>query len=118
LTGGASWDDVAKSLGLAAQPPQFVSRNDEAVPVEVRAQAFDEPKPAAQPVYTSVALKNGDSAVLEVSAVREDPSGDSTVQEAQLRRQFSRQTASAEAEGYAAAARADAKVSLNLQALD
>ena len=40
------------------------------------AHAFDEPKPAGKPIYSSVALGNGDAAVLALSAVREDPSGD------------------------------------------
>jgi hypothetical protein len=65
-----------------------------------------------------VALGTGDSAVVALSAVREDPSGDPKEQEAQLRREFAREAAAAEAQGYAAAARADAKVSLNPQAIE
>jgi peptidyl-prolyl cis-trans isomerase D len=118
LSGGESWDSVAKSLGVAPQAPKFVSRADQAVPIEIRRDAFDGPKPAGAPVYSSVPLENGDSAVLAVSAVREDPSGDPKVEEAQLKRQFAQEAASSEAQGYAAAARADAKVSLNPQALD
>ncbi len=118
LTGGESWDTVAKSLGLTPQAPKFVARSDQAVPIEIRRDAFDEAKPAGQPIYTSVTLNDGDAAVVSLSAVREDPSGDPKAEQAQLRRQFARQTASAESESYAAAARADATVSLNLQSLD
>lgn len=117
LAAGESWDSVAKSLALTPQPPKFISRSDPAVPVTVREDAFDEPKPAAQPRYSSVPLSDGDAAVLALSAVREDPD-DTKMQDAMLRRQLVQQAASVESQSYAAAARADAKVSLNLQALE
>jgi peptidyl-prolyl cis-trans isomerase D len=119
LQGGESWDSVAKSLGLAPQPPKFVARADQTVPAEVRQGVFDEPKPAGKPVYSSAPLPDGDAAVIALSAVREEPAnGDSKVQEAMLKRQLAQQAAAAEAREYAVAARADAKVSENLQALD
>jgi peptidyl-prolyl cis-trans isomerase D len=118
LAAGESWDSVAKSLAVTPTAPKFVARADQAVPIEIRRDAFDGPKPAGQPLYFSVPLGNGDAAVLAVSAVREEPSANPKIEEAQLRRQFSQQAASVEAQSYAAAARADAKVSLNLQALD
>jgi peptidyl-prolyl cis-trans isomerase D len=119
LQGGESWDSVAKSLGLTAQPPKFVARADQTVPAEIRQGVFDEPKPAGKPVYSSAPLPDGDAAVIALSAVREEPaSGDSTIQEAMLKRQLMQQAAAAEAREYSAAARADAKVSENLQALD
>jgi peptidyl-prolyl cis-trans isomerase D len=118
LKEGESWDAVAKSLGVAAQPPKFVGRAEQAVPVEIRRDAFNEAKPADRPNYSSVPLDSGDAAVLAFSAVREDPSGDPKLEDAQLKREFAQQAASAEAEGYAAAARADAKVVINLQAVE
>ena len=118
LGAGESWDAVAKSLGAAPQPPKFVARTDQAVPIEIRREAFEAPKPGAKPVYENLSMGDGDSAVVAVTAVREDPSGDAQQQDAQLRRQFAQQTASGEAQSYAAAARADAKVTLNPQALD
>jgi peptidyl-prolyl cis-trans isomerase D len=118
LAAGESWDSVAKSLGLTAQPPKFIARADQAVPVEIRRDAFDEPKPAGKPIYTSVPLTTGDAVVLALSAVREEPSGDSKMQDAELKREFEQQAAAAESQGYIAGARADAKVSVNLQALD
>jgi hypothetical protein len=118
LDAGEPWDAVAKSLGAAPSPAKFVSRSDQAVPVEIRRDAFEAPKPAGKPVYARLALPDGDADVLAVTAVREDPSGDAQQQEAQLRRQLAQQTASSEAQSYAAAARADAKVIVNPQALD
>jgi peptidyl-prolyl cis-trans isomerase D len=118
LTAGESWDSVAKTLGLTPQAPKFVARADQTVPIEVRRDAFDAPKPSGQPIYSEVPLGNGDAAVLAVSRVREEPSADPKAEQAQLRREFAQEAASDEAQSYAAAARADAKVSVNLQALD
>jgi peptidyl-prolyl cis-trans isomerase D len=118
LTAGESWDAVAKSLGVAPQPAKFVGRAEQTVPVEIRRDAFNEAKPAERPVYSSLPLDSGDAAVLAFSAIREDPSGDPKQQDAQLRREFAQQAASSEAQGYAAAARADAKVVINLQAIE
>jgi|SRR5579883_901240 len=118
LKGGQDWDSVAHSLGQNPPAPKFVSRSDQAVPVAVRRDAFDAPKPTDKPTYEAVPLDNGDSAVLALTAVREDPDKDNAMQDAQLKRELSQQFAVAEAEGYATAARADAKVQLNPQVLD
>jgi hypothetical protein len=118
LHAGEAWDSVAKSLGVSPEGPKFVGRSEQAVPVEIRRDAFDEPKPKDKPIYSSIALGAGDAAVLALSAVREDPSADAKLEETQLTRELAQQAASAEAQGYAAAARADAKVTLNLQAVD
>jgi peptidyl-prolyl cis-trans isomerase D len=118
LIAGEPWDAVAKSLGSVAQPAKFVSRNDQAVPIDVRREAFEAPKPEGKPVYQQLAVENGDAEVVAVTAVREDPGADSKPQEAGLRRQLAQQSASAEAQGYAMAARAAATVVVNPQALD
>jgi peptidyl-prolyl cis-trans isomerase D len=118
LNAGESWDTVAKSLGSAPQPAKFVARTDQAVPMSIRREAFEAPKPAGKPVYQTVPLSEGDAAVLAVIQVREDPNGDPKEEETQLRRQYAQQSASSEAQGYAVAARADAKVTVNPQALD
>lgn len=118
LKAGESWDSVAKSLGLAPEAPKFVSRADQAVPISVRRDAFEVPKPAGKPVYSSVPLGDGDAAVVAVSAVREEPSTNPAMETAEIRREFSQEAGAAEAQGYQAAARADAKVILNPQALD
>jgi peptidyl-prolyl cis-trans isomerase D len=115
---GETWDSVAKALGAAPAAPKFVARADQAIPIEIRRAAFEVPKPAGKPIYKNLAGADGDAVVLSVSALREDPNGDAREQEAQLRHQYAQQAASMEAQSYAAAARADAKVSLNPQALD
>ncbi len=117
LNSGESWNAVAKSLDQAPAPAKFVARSDQQVPLEIRTTAFAEPKPADKPIYSDARLANGDAAVIALSAVREEP-GDSKQQDMEMRRQYAAQIASSEAESYAAAARADAKVILNPQALE
>jgi peptidyl-prolyl cis-trans isomerase D len=117
LTAGESWDAVVKTAGATALPAKFVTRSDQDVPLEIRTTAFGQPKPAGKPIYSDTRLTNGDAAVIALSAVREAPS-DPNVEDPGLRRQFAAQIASTEAQGYAAAARADAKVILNPQAIE
>jgi peptidyl-prolyl cis-trans isomerase D len=118
LSAGESWDGVVKSLGSASQPPRYVARVDVSVPTEIRQSAFQSPKPTAKPIYQDVALSNGDAAVYALSAVREAPVENQQQEDMVLRRQYASQVASAEAQSYALAARADAKVVLNPQAID
>ena len=117
LNAGESWDAVAKSLGVSAQAPKFIARSDQDVPIEIRTTAFRAPKPAQKSIYENVSLAGGDAAVLAVSAVREDPDPAKS-NDADIRQQYAAQIASSEAQSYAAAARADAKVTLNPKAMD
>jgi peptidyl-prolyl cis-trans isomerase D len=117
LTAGESWDAVAKSVGATVQPAKFIARTDQEVPLEIRTTVFGEPKPAGKPIYSDARLASGDAAVIALSAVREAP-GDQKVQDAAMRQQFAAQIASTEAQSYAAGARADAKVTLNPQAIE
>ena len=117
LKGGESWDAVAKSLGASVQAPKFVARSDQEVPMEVRVTAFRAPKPGQKPVYETMSLGDGDAGVLALSAVREDPNAASG-RDVAMRQQYAAQIASAEAQSYAAAARADASITLNPKAID
>ena len=117
LNAGESWDAVAKSLSVSAQAPKFIARSDQDVPIEIRTTAFRAPKPAQKSIYENVSLAGGDAAVLAFSAVREDPDPAKS-KDADIRRQYAAQIASSEAQSYAAAARADAKVTLNPKAMD
>ena len=117
LGAGENWDAIVKGLSQASQPPKFIARSDQTVPLEIRTAAFDNPKPEGKPIYHEVRLANGDAAVMALSAVREEPDDPKQPQE-DLRRQFAAQIASGEAQSYAAGARAAAKVTLNPQAID
>jgi len=68
-------------------------------------------------MYSDARLANGDAAVIALSAVREAPS-DAALPDMAMREQFAAQMASTEAQSYAAGARADAKVTLNPQAIE
>ena len=118
LNSGEAWEAVAKSLGATPQAPKFVERSDQAVPLEIRRGAFEAPKPEAKPLYQRLAMTGGDSAVLELIAVREKPDADPKQIDTQLRRQLTQQSASSESQSYALAARAAAKVTVNPQVLD
>jgi peptidyl-prolyl cis-trans isomerase D len=117
LNAGESWDAVVKSLGATVQAPKFISRSEADVPLQIRTEAFKAPKPAQKPIYENVRLPNGDAAVFAFSAVREDPNS-ATAKDDDMRRQYAARVASGEAQSYAAAARADATVTLNPQAID
>jgi peptidyl-prolyl cis-trans isomerase D len=118
LGAGESWDAVAKSLGSTSQPPRYVARVDQSVPTEVRQSAFLSPKPTGKPIYQDVAFSNGDAAVYALSAVREAPAENQQQEDLMLRRQYASQVASAEAQSYVLAARADSNVVLNPKAID
>jgi peptidyl-prolyl cis-trans isomerase D len=117
LNAGESWDAVVKSLGAQVLAPKFIARSEADVPLEIRTAAFKAPKPAQKPIYENVRLPNGDAAIFAFSAVREDPNS-ANLKEDDMRRQYAARIASGEAQSYAAAARADATVSLNPQAID
>jgi hypothetical protein len=85
--------------------------------MEIRSAAFTATKPGQKPTYESLAMSSGDSAIYDLSAVREDPA-DGGIKEADLRRQVAARLSQAEAQSYAAAVRADASVALNPQAID
>jgi peptidyl-prolyl cis-trans isomerase D len=117
LGAGEKWDSLAKALGGAVQPARFVSRSDQAVPIELRRAAFEAPKPAGQSVYRAIALENGDGLVFGVTAVREDPAVDPQ-RTAMMAGQFAAEIGSGEAKSYAEGARAEAKVIVNPRSMD
>jgi len=117
LDAGEHWENLAKALGGTLQAAHFVSRSDEAVPLELRRESFEAPKPAAKPVYRSFALSNGDAIAFGVSAVREDPSIDPQ-RKSMMAGQFAAQIGGGEARGYADGARAEARVIINPHSLD
>jgi peptidyl-prolyl cis-trans isomerase D len=92
LSGGASMDDVAKELGVTAEPARYIGRNDPSVPAAIRTTVFESPKPAAgKPLFSTARLENGGSAVLAISNVRADPTPDVQQQRTALREVQSRQ---------------------------
>jgi peptidyl-prolyl cis-trans isomerase D len=117
LAAGEAWDGVAKQLAAPVQAARFVGRGEASVPLDVRREAFSLPKPGDKPEYRSVALQGGDAAVFALSAVREDPSL-TPQQQAADRHEYTAQFGAADAQSYALAAKAAAKVVVNPKAIE
>ncbi len=117
LAAGATWPAVAKPLKLAPQLPRFVAREEPSVPIEIRRDAFEAPKPTLAPYYRAIKLHDGDAAVFGVDAVRQDPNANGA-DKPLIARELAATYASVESQAYAAAARAQARVVLNPKAID
>ena len=118
LAAGTSFDDVAKELGVPAEPARFIGRNDPSVPASIRTAVFDSAKPAiGKSIYRTAKLDNGGEAVLAVSGVRMDPSSTPQLQVAQQRELMGRQ-GQGDAIAYLEELRRSADVSKNPKAFE
>ena len=118
LAGGASLDDVAKELGVTAEPSRFIGRNDPSVPAPIRTTVFNSPKPlAGKALFGTANLENGGTAVLAISSVRLDPNPSAQEQRTQLRDAQGRQGES-DAVAYLSELRRTADVSKNPKAFE
>jgi peptidyl-prolyl cis-trans isomerase D len=118
LEAGSSLDDVARGLGVSAEPARFVGRVDPAVPAQIRETAFASPKPTAQhPVFRAFATATG-AALVVVSDVRTGSAPKTPQQITADRRQQAAQTAFADADAYLEQLRATASVEKNPQVFD
>jgi peptidyl-prolyl cis-trans isomerase D len=118
LDAGASLDDVAKELGVTAEPARFIARTDPAVPNQIRMTAFDAPKPAAgKPIVRTVAMGDGVGVVV-VTESKVD-AGDSTPETQYTRhRQVAMQQGMGDVGAYVEELRRTAKVTKNPQAFE
>ena len=112
LLSGASFDQVAKSLKVTADPPKFIGRGDPSVPAEILSAAFDSAKPVHGPVYEAVSLQNGGAALVAVTQIRTSQQTNRYLEQALAQEQLQR-NGNAEALGYIAQVRATAKVRKN-----
>ncbi len=92
LESGASFDEVAKGLGVTAEPARFVGRTDPAVPAQIRSLVFDVPKPSQdKPVFRTLKLDTGGAAVVAVTKLRvEAPDADKQQQIARMKQEVQR----------------------------
>lgn len=91
LQGGASFDAVAKAMGVSAAPAAFVARNDPQMPAQVREAAFAAPHPAAgKPIYKALPLDSGGAAFFMVSDVRAGTAGANPKNDEQLMSEYMR----------------------------
>jgi peptidyl-prolyl cis-trans isomerase D len=70
LEAGATFDAVAQSLGLTAEPARFVGRNDPSIPAPIRTAVFAAPRPAPSAVYRTLTLSDGGAALIALTRVR------------------------------------------------
>jgi len=119
LDAGASFDTVAKDLGVTAEPAKFVSRGEAAVPAQVLSSVFSAPKPVnGKPVYRAVKLTTGGAAIYALTNIRTKP-GDQNVQaENAYRRQAAARLGEQAVMGYIDEMRRTATVKKNVAALD
>jgi peptidyl-prolyl cis-trans isomerase D len=117
LNVGTPFDQVAKELGVTAEPARFVGRQDPSVPAAIRDEAFRTPKPASgKSVNRAVSLENG-SAVLAVTGVRLEPNPSAAEQE-QVKRQVIARRSQGDAIAYLDELRRSATVSKNPKAFE
>ena len=118
LESGTSFDEVARSLGISADPAHFTGRNDPSVPAQIRQEAFASPKPSPQhPIYRAFALATGGAALLAVTDARTDTNANPQLQ-ASSRRQDAMQAGDQEATEYLEQLRLQAKVQKNPQVFE
>jgi peptidyl-prolyl cis-trans isomerase D len=118
LNSGASFDEVAKELGVTADPAHFVSRDDPSVPGAVREAVFKAPKPASgKSVNSTVSLENGAAAVVAFTGTRteQNPSAEEL---ARAKTEVVQRHAQGDAIAYLDELRRTAKVSKNPKAFE
>ncbi len=125
LASGTPFDEVAKSLGVTADPPRFVGRSDPSVPAQLRAAVFDSPKPTDQPVYQAVPLQSGSAALVAILMVRtegapvaKEQQEAQIKQQAQQAKQDAARAGRSDVEAYLAEVRRTADVQKNPKAFE
>jgi peptidyl-prolyl cis-trans isomerase D len=103
LEAGASFDDVAKQLGVSAEPAKFVGRTDSTLPAELRELVFDAPKPTDKPVYRATGLQTGGAALVAVTKLRTELPEPNKAEQARQQMLQARQDAARHGEADAAA---------------
>lgn len=117
LEGGASFEEVAKSLGVSVEPARFVGRNDPSVPAQVRRIIFESPKPAGNPVIQAKRLDSG-AALVMVTGLRTGGGEEDPQQRAQWARRVAATYGYEDAIAYVEEMRRTADVVKNPRAFD
>jgi peptidyl-prolyl cis-trans isomerase D len=119
LESGVAFEQVAKELGVSAEPARFVGRDDPSVPGELRNLIFNGPKPTkSRPIVKSTALADGSVVVAQVTDVRSQPQSTSAAEQAQWSREHIARNAAAEFDAYVEELRRTADVSKNPKAFE
>ena len=119
LDGGASFDEVAKDLGVAAEPAKFIGRGEPSVPAQILTDAFAASKPeSGKAVYRAVKMATGGAAILAVTQLRAKPGDQDKQTEQMLARQAAGRLGEEEVAAYSDQVRRNATVKKNLSAFD
>jgi peptidyl-prolyl cis-trans isomerase D len=119
LQSGTPFEQVAKELGVTAEAPRFVGRDDPSVPGELRSVIFNGPKPAKlNPIVKSASLADGSVVVAQVTDVRSQPQSTTAAEQAQWSREHIARHAAAEFDAYVEELRRTADVSKNPKAFE
>jgi peptidyl-prolyl cis-trans isomerase D len=119
LQSGKDFTAVAKDLGVSADAPRFVGRQDPSVPAQIREAAFKAPKPADhRATYQAFSQPDGGAVVLAVTAVRAAAAPTDQNQVASLMHDLAAQYGEDDARAYIEEARKAAKVQKNIGVFD
>ncbi|HLY52237.1 MAG TPA: peptidylprolyl isomerase [Steroidobacteraceae bacterium] len=117
LESGASFESVAQSLGLPAEPARFVGRNDPSIPTAIRTAVFAAPRPASAPLYRALAMSDGGAALFALMRVRTGTEGGGQQQADRAQQQAMRE-GTGDVQAYAEELRRTADVRKNPRAFD
>jgi peptidyl-prolyl cis-trans isomerase D len=112
LEAGEKFEDVAKGLGMNADPAHFVSRGDPSIPAALRTAVFDAPRPTDKPVMRVANLDEGSAVYVLTRTRTADNSANPTLVQ-QQNQQRQRSAAEGDVRAYIAEAQRKAKVVKN-----
>ncbi len=112
LEAGEKFEDVAKSLGVTADPAHFVSRGDPSIPAALRSAVFEAARPTDKPVMKVASLDEG-SAVYVLTRTRIADTSANPALVMQQGQQRQQRAAEGDISAYVAEARRKAKVVKN-----
>ena len=119
LESGTSFDEVAKGLGVTAEPAKFIGRGEAAVPAQILTAVFDAPKPtASKPIYRAVKLATGGAAIVALTNIRSQAPEQNRQADAAFARQAAGQHGEREVAAYIDQVRRTSDVKKNLKAFE
>jgi peptidyl-prolyl cis-trans isomerase D len=113
LEGGEKIEEVARSLGVTAEPLRFVGRGDPSIPADLRTAVFEAPRPTSAPVTRMATLDDGSSALFVLTRTRVADAGANPAMTAQQNAQLLQRVASGEVAAYIEEAKRHAKIVKN-----
>jgi peptidyl-prolyl cis-trans isomerase D len=113
LEGGEKIEDVAKSLGVTAEPARFVGRGDPSIPADLGTAVFEAPRPTDKPLIKMASLDDGSSALFILSRTRVADATANPAMTAQQNAQLLQRVARGEVQAYIEEAKRKAKIIKN-----